>query len=77
VTAAEEPQCWFHPDEPPMRPGDYLACGECGHVFRTPADLVTAHLAMYVEVFGTGTPPRPEDHRADLIPLCPICTHDF
>lgn len=57
----------------PLREGDYRICGECFHVFRTPAELVGADLAV-VRRLGEDEPdPRP----ADQIAVCPVCAHDF
>jgi hypothetical protein len=61
-----------HVDEPDL-PGDYRACGECRHVFRTPEELIAAE----IENFG--------DHYRKIIDgevkppmyVCPHCTHDF
>lgn len=58
--------CHIHGRHEPDQPGDYRACGECFHVFRTDEELETAH-----EKWGTG------HLDAEQIFACPLCTHDF
>ena len=72
--------CYIHGVCEPDLPGDYRACGECGHVYRTVWDLLTEELLFWrrgvmggwvdsMEVGPLGDP--------DRIFSCPLCTHDF
>lgn len=51
----------------PERRGDYRICGECGHIFRTEADLIAEDDKWEMRPGKTG----------DTIYMCPLCTHDF
>lgn len=35
--------CWEHHVDEASRPGDYIACGECGHIYRTAGELRRAY----------------------------------
>jgi hypothetical protein len=52
---------------------DYLACGECFHVYKTPADLVNAtnELADKIHL------PEIKNQNAASIVVCAMCSHDF
>ena len=67
--------CYFHGWEPDL-PGDYRACLECAHIFRTEQELVDAHNAILEEMkkYGDVGPPATN---AEEIWACPHCTHDF
>ena len=65
------------------RPGDYRVCGECGHIFRTEQDLITAEKALLLS-FARFYPEGPQRDRAlqghvsgAAVMSCPLCTHDF
>lgn len=68
-------------DEPNL-PGDYTACGECGHVWRTEADFIAdvlisrAHFEADYVRYERALPPDiaypPEKQW-----FCPLCTHDL
>lgn len=59
--------CWIHnAHEAGEDELVYLVCGECGHVFRTPADLEKNWLDEVGYV-----------RNAELIFSCPFCVHDF
>jgi hypothetical protein len=64
--------CTTHGDDEPDQP-NYRFCVECGHVFRTPEELI----AVETEQFGDygrkviGGEVQPE------MWSCPHCTHDF
>jgi len=62
--------CFSHPDEAPPAPGDYRVCGECGHTFRTEAELIAEHKTYFTEAEW----PAQEGRE---IYACPVCTHDF
>ena len=59
--------CFWHGEEPP-RPGDHLTCGECGHIYRTEHEWVSAVHQMCREM---GWPV------VDDSPMCPLCSHDL
>jgi hypothetical protein len=61
--------CWSHEACEPVREGDYLVCGECFHIFRTPEELVDALMA-------TSEPGRQRPKAEDIF-FCPHCIHDF
>ncbi len=50
----------------------YLVCGECGHVYRTPEELVAADQAWRD---AAGLPAM--RCVADDVASCPLCGHDF
>jgi len=78
--------CWEHDvDEtgPCFRP-----CIECGHLFRTAAELVTAYNEgvrdlngrrdlVGLVVTGWGQEPVPEVTSTNQVLFCPYCLHDF
>jgi hypothetical protein len=59
-----------HRDEPDL-PGDYRSCGECGHVYRTEADLLAEHNDLAAEIDLTSATSGAEVY------TCPLCAHDF
>jgi hypothetical protein len=60
-----------HVDEPAE--GAYKTCGECGHVYRTEADLRREWTASAPpDLPGRETPPSTWQ-----IYFCPLCLHDF
>jgi hypothetical protein len=74
--------CWgCVQNEPAPEGGAYRICGECGHVYGTPEDLVREDYELWVEISytnpeflaGSNVPTRPPEE----IYSCPICTHDF
>lgn len=65
--------CMIHMECEPSRDGDFCFCPECFHVFRTPKELVDAHMEAMKRV---------EPHyfvrpAATDIHSCPLCAHDF
>lgn len=67
--------CVIHDVVEEDRPGDYKACLECGHVYRTPGDLTKAAVEQYIKLNG-------DNGNAFIIRLrdihaCPLCGHDF
>lgn len=74
--------CVIHGEYEPDQPGDYKACGECCHVWRTEQEFIDDVLNAYSEhaaamklFHGTTIGPYEGDPRQD--PVCPLCTHDF
>lgn len=67
---SDAPVCWIHRRPEPDLPGDYNACGECWHVWRTEAEF-RADLEEWAE---QGIP-VPDD--LSTVYSCPLCTHDF
>lgn len=63
------PVCRIHHVPEPDLPGDFRACGECWHVWRTADDF----RADLVEHYGWRA------WRMDLTQVyaCPLCAHDF
>lgn len=59
---------WHHQVEPSL-PGDFKACFECGHVWRTRAAF-EADCEWAAWEHGVPFP------HADQ-PFCPLCIHDF
>lgn len=65
----------------------YRVCLECGHVFPTPEDLVSAARIQIQVAFATTTPAEGDDEMwrgEELLPtevgqvtFCPLCMHDF
>ena len=60
-------QCFWHGYEP-TRPGDYRACGECLHVWRTRDAYVASVHQLCREMRW------PE---VDELDMCPLCSHDW
>lgn len=67
--------CFFHGYEPTL-PGDYKACGECWHVWRTEAEFAADVAQVYRELARAGYP-QGEIPALDQISACPLCTHDL
>ena len=70
--------CFIHLRREPFLSGDYRACGECYHVFRTAEELIIETAERYAEMAtdaGIGRVVPPTD--AASIYVCPLCTHDF
>lgn len=65
-----EPWCFWHGPEPTL-PGDYKACGECLHVWRTEAEWRADVERIDAELGG-----RPGGPDYDMF-FCPLCSHDF
>jgi hypothetical protein len=67
TATAWTPVCWIHGVPEPDLPGDYKACGECWHVWRT------------AEEFQHDADEARGEHEPDLdrVWSCPLCTHDF
>lgn len=69
--------CWSHAVDEDGTVA-YRSCGECGHVWRTPADLLADVLALHEAVAaGNGEPVFPPPTDAGLVATCPLCCHDF
>ena len=71
--------CYSHGvDE--QQPAGGLACGECGHVFVTPAALLADHAAA-IGRLNARLPDGGELVVAETDPakitICPHCSHDF
>lgn len=66
--------CWTHNVDEPS--DGYLLCGECGHMFLTPEELIAADLNWREESLAYG---RMDNTAKDpeKIYSCPHCTHDF
>jgi len=62
----------------PDQPGDFLACGECSHVFRTAGDLVAEENNIRQRM-GDVLPQLVDPLRDALSQIysCPLCTHDW
>jgi len=82
ITAACAPvHCWSHDvDEDGPH---YRACLECGHLYRTEAELVTEYNKGVREVNASPLPRWPGETRVPEITsvndawFCPLCMHDF
>jgi hypothetical protein len=61
--------CWIH--ETHETPG-YLRCGECGHWYATPEELVEDFGRKMVEVDILDPPTDPAE-----VTFCAHCAHDF
>lgn len=85
MTAPDYPvyhHCAYHDRDEPSRHGDYRACGECCHVWRTEQEFVddvlrarADHAQAHLRYEGTPLPPNTTDPRREL--FCPLCVHDF
>lgn len=71
--------CHVHNMEETDLPGDYRACGECSHIFRTEQELVNAHNEMLRQARGRcpSEPWMADAAAGGEITVCPHCTHDF
>lgn len=59
---------YHHRQEIPSHPDVAITCGECWHVYASPADLEAQYAALGPEF-------RPR--AAAEIFACPVCSHDF
>lgn len=66
--------CWIHNVDEPDKPGDYLRCFECKHVYRKSTDLELAYIDNWPGPLPEGVSQPP---KADSIYFCPLCLHDF
>ena len=67
--------CYIHNRMEPDMPSDFLACGECHHVWRTAAEMAADIAARELSLADDGlmtTLPGP----AEAV-VCPLCTHDL
>lgn len=55
----------------------YRACGECGHVFKTEADLVQMDVERRGEFNDHDEMGEVWPLRGSEIHACPMCAHDF
>lgn len=79
--------CYHHHEYEDASGEIYRMCGECGHVYRTGADLVNAYnaesqyMAMHwAEMLISDEPPPMRDltpEQADVIGFCQFCLHDW
>lgn len=77
MSQAEIPVCFWHGPEPDQ-PGDYKACGECLHVWRTEAAFARDVADLYAELRAhSDWPPNIPLPPLDRIYSCPLCAHDF
>lgn len=65
--------CMGHMECEPCREGDFINCPECLHIFRTPKELVDAHMKV-MDKLSDHAFVRPA---ATDIHSCPVCAHDF
>ena len=65
--------CHEHMVREPSQDGDFQACYECGHVYRTEQELLDVHNAV-MEAYGE--PPR-SGLGERLRTFCGHCMHDF
>jgi hypothetical protein len=63
--------CLIHDSFEPDMPGDYRACGECWHVYRSEWELLIAHNALAL-MWG-----EPLETDGSRVYSCPLCCHDF
>lgn len=64
---------WHEAHEPTPSGGAYIVCGECGHVYATPEELVD----IFVNEAPPDFPVTLENISAESIRFCPYCIHDF
>lgn len=57
----------------PSQPGDFRACFECCHVWRSREDYLSDVAALVAEMSW----PMPKNTEADDLPFCPLCSHDW
>lgn len=69
--------CMIHAVFEPDMPGDYRACLECLHVYRTPWDLLMADLAIQLDWVRDGWEGQVRTIDPEQIYSCPLCCHDF
>lgn len=72
----EDPGCFWHGPEP--IPADvYRVCFECGHAYRTRAEILDGHREAYRGAFPED-PPLPDGHAETYADqFCPRCVHDW
>jgi hypothetical protein len=68
-----EDHCFVHGVAEPSLPGDFRACAECWHVWRTEADYLVDVAARAAEMKW----PMPKNTDTDDLPFCPLCSHDW
>lgn len=72
--------CAYHRVDEPESEGA-IRCPECGHVYRSPGELVDAFNRDVVYLLNHTRAPerRPLDRvdRVGMVPFCPLCTHDL
>lgn len=68
-------RCQIHGVDEPDLDGDFWACGECWHVWRSEADLLADLNARYAE-FNSGLSSI-NTFNAARYPTCPLCAHDW
>jgi hypothetical protein len=78
--------CWFHGFEP-LPPHCFRVCGECGHAYATAEDLLAVEHAEVARINASASgnaalglepwEPLLPHKRAEDIPFCPLCTHDW
>lgn len=66
----DSPVCNIHYKHEPDQEGDYLACGECFHVFRTAEELIEEYNKDRPDFLLAITD-------ASRVATCPHCAHDF
>lgn len=59
--------CYSCNEDEPITDNPFRVCGECGHVYQTGQELMTA--------YGEIGPPKVVD--GYTIYFCPLCAHDF
>lgn len=83
--------CHTHDVDEPSLPGDYIACLECGHVYRTSWQLRREYLRGAIDTARNAKGMEPwwirlllvgEGLLALVLPtrhiaFCPLCMHDF
>ena len=65
--------CLVHGVDEPSQPGDFRACFECQHVWRTREAYVVDVAALCGELEW----PMPTITGDDDLPFCPLCSHDW
>jgi len=72
-----EDWCYIHNKSEPATDTTYRVCGECNHVFETPADLESADYDLRMHWHREYNDVVPHRMPADHIYACPECSHDF
>ena len=68
--ACGDQHCYTHHVDEPSEPA-YRFCYECGHVWRTAAELLAEHNRQ-LAVYG-----RPPETDVNQVFCCPLCIHDW